>query len=120
MSNSLSLIVPIAQAANANALLQALDRGPGNFSRDFSSDGQEPATHKGCHTYDDELAGIIALRVIPEGTPISDYELSLEDAEAAINSIEMYQASADSSPSVNISTLAISLNLIMIEPTVEE
>lgn len=52
---SLSLIAAVADAPVLNAALEGLGRGPDCLSVPLAPSGIEPATHLGCHTYDDEL-----------------------------------------------------------------
>lgn len=52
---SLSLIAAAEHADGINAMLDSLGRGPRCLSVPLSPTGAEPATHYGCHTYDDEL-----------------------------------------------------------------
>lgn len=52
---SLSMIVEAADAGAVNDYLEQLGRGPDCLAVPLSPDGEAPATHFGCHTYDDEL-----------------------------------------------------------------
>lgn len=110
-TNSLSLICPAAFAGDVDKLLEALGRGPGNLSLSFSPSGEAPATHSGCHTYDDELASIIASRIVPETANLEGVELDAGDAAAAIGCISLY-AVPDTEALANITSLATSLGLI--------
>lgn len=50
MDHSLTMIVPVADVAAANAYAVAMNWGP-IFSADLSPNGQLPVTHKGCHQF---------------------------------------------------------------------
>lgn len=52
---SLSLIAAVEHAEAINMILEGLGRGPDSLSVLLSASGTAPATHLGCHTYDDEL-----------------------------------------------------------------
>lgn len=56
---SLSLIAAVQDVDAINAALETLGRGPGCLSVALSPSGAEPVTHRGCHTYDDELIEIV-------------------------------------------------------------
>lgn len=49
-SYSASIVIPAASQSDGNAFAEALGWGPNNFSVPLSANGQEPATHYGCHT----------------------------------------------------------------------
>lgn len=50
MDHSLTMVVPVADAAAANAYASAMNWG-NIFTVDLSPNGQLPVTHKGCHQF---------------------------------------------------------------------
>lgn len=115
--NSLVIIAPVEYVPTLNLYMEVLGRGPNNlYGARFSANGQEPYSHIGCHTYDNELCTILGTR---EPSPEADwlgYEIEEpEDLEEALQSFEMLQSSADSTPLVNVATLAASMGLQQID-----
>jgi hypothetical protein len=74
------LIIPASMYEQGNIIGDHMGWGPNNFSVPLSSDGSEPATHYGLHTYsDDEFKGWI------EGTiPLPE---QMQDAQPIIDSM---------------------------------
>lgn len=84
---SLSLLVPDSKRADANKLMEALNRGPSTFIRDCSPSRTPVATHWGAHTYDDQLLNIIETRTLPGGINWSAYGLTQTKAQQALDAI---------------------------------
>lgn len=93
-TKSTSLICLAAMQTDVNNLQEALGRGPGNMSIELWGEEDDPELDPvvayGCHTYDDELAGIIAGGVLPENLDLTTYNLTEQTAQAAINAVSIY------------------------------
>lgn len=116
-SNSTSMIVAVASAADASALIDALGRGADTFSLGLAPAGSTDATHLGAHTFDDELAGIIASRALPNGLDLASKGLTAETAQAALSAIAIYSVLFNpetDSALANFTAFSSSLGLVRI------
>jgi hypothetical protein len=122
MSLSLVIIAPIAYVPALNAYMEVLGKGPSNINTNvrFSSTGLEPATHLGCHTYDNDLCSKLGTRApVPEADWLGYAIDEPENLQEALLAFEMLQSSENSSPTANVTALANELGLIKITPTIE-
>lgn len=101
---SLSLLVPDSKRADANALMEALERGPNTFSVGCSPSRTPTATHWGAHSYDDALLDIIQTRTLPSGINWSAYGLTQTKAQQALDAI-LFKAVTDRNARSNFDTL---------------
>lgn len=115
---STSLICADAMRTDVNNLLEALGRGPGNMSIPLwpvaDDPENDPPTHWGAHTFDDELASIITSDTLPSPLYLDDYSLTQQEAQAALESIAIYSVPFDHETDnavVNFTVLLDSLSL---------